>query len=104
MSIRGSGLRSEIIASGRGAPVDNPAALAAIRVGNGRQQIPTWVRQSRIDPYSEITDRGDIITGDLFVALGEDLPDIALPDLNSEWHSFTEYRGQKLLVFMWASW
>lgn len=39
-----------------------------------------------------------------FVGLGEELPPIRLPDLDGNPHSLSDHRGEKLLVFMWASW
>ncbi len=38
------------------------------------------------------------------LTVGEVLPDFTLPDLDGHMHSLTEFRGKKLLVFMWASW
>jgi hypothetical protein len=31
-------------------------------------------------------------------------PDFTLPDLDSQWHSLSAYRGRKILLVSWASW
>jgi peroxiredoxin len=36
--------------------------------------------------------------------VGDALPPIALPDLDGRNIHLHEYHGQRLLVFMWASW
>lgn len=36
--------------------------------------------------------------------IGEPLPPIALPSLDGRTIRVQDYRGQRLLVFMWASW
>ena len=36
--------------------------------------------------------------------VGDALPEIALPGLNGRTVRLSAYRGQRLLVFMWASW
>lgn len=36
--------------------------------------------------------------------IGDRLPDIVLPRLDGGMLHLGEYRGQRLLVFMWASW
>lgn len=41
---------------------------------------------------------------DPLVGTGQQLPDIALPDLDGRTQRLSEYRGRKLLLFMWASW
>ncbi|UOF89521.1 redoxin domain-containing protein [Fodinisporobacter ferrooxydans] len=38
------------------------------------------------------------------MALGEKIFDFALPDLDGNLVSLQEYRGKKVLIFMWASW
>jgi peroxiredoxin len=37
-------------------------------------------------------------------AVGEVAPDIALPGLDGRTIRLSDFRGQRLLVFMWASW
>lgn len=39
-----------------------------------------------------------------FLTLGDQLPDVELPDLDGEPHTLSSHSGQKLLLFMWASW
>lgn len=41
---------------------------------------------------------------DPLVRTGQQLPDIVLPDLDGRPQRLSEYRGRKLLLFMWASW
>jgi peroxiredoxin len=36
--------------------------------------------------------------------VGEALPAIALPSLDGRMIQLSDYRGKRLLVFMWASW
>ena len=36
--------------------------------------------------------------------VGDALPPIALPSLDGRTIRLNDYRGQRLLVFMWASW
>ena len=36
--------------------------------------------------------------------VGDRLPDIVLPSLDGGMLHLSEYLGQRLLVFMWASW
>jgi peroxiredoxin len=36
--------------------------------------------------------------------VGDALPPIALPSLDGRTIRLQDYRGQRLLVFMWASW
>ncbi|HEV7663039.1 MAG TPA: redoxin domain-containing protein [Chloroflexota bacterium] len=36
--------------------------------------------------------------------VGDVLPDIALPTLDGRMVHLSEYRGKRLLLFMWASW
>jgi peroxiredoxin len=36
--------------------------------------------------------------------VGDALPSIALPSLDGRTIRLHDYRGQRLLVFMWASW
>jgi peroxiredoxin len=36
--------------------------------------------------------------------IGDALPDLALPSLDGRTIRLSEYRGKRLLVFMWASW
>jgi peroxiredoxin len=36
--------------------------------------------------------------------VGQALPAIALPSLDGRTIRLTDFRGQRLLVFMWASW
>lgn len=38
------------------------------------------------------------------ITVGDRIPDIELPDLEGRAHSLSRYRGQKLVVFLWASW
>jgi peroxiredoxin len=37
-------------------------------------------------------------------AVGEIAPDIALPSLDGRIIRLSDFRGKRLLVFMWASW
>lgn len=37
-------------------------------------------------------------------AVGLPFPDVALPDLNGGVLRFTDLRGTRLFLFMWASW
>ncbi len=41
---------------------------------------------------------------DGFVRAGDAVPEITLPSLDGEPVSLSDYRGKRLLVFMWASW
>lgn len=36
--------------------------------------------------------------------VGEPIPDVVLPDLDGRLVRLSDYRGKRLLVFMWASW
>ena len=36
--------------------------------------------------------------------IGQLAPDFTLPTLDGETKSLHDYRGKKLIVFMWASW
>lgn len=36
--------------------------------------------------------------------VGEPLPAVKLPTLDGEMVDFADYRGKKLLIFMWGSW
>ena len=36
--------------------------------------------------------------------LGQPLPDFELPALDGHTVKLADYRGKKLLIFMWASW
>ena len=36
--------------------------------------------------------------------VGELAPDVALPSIDGRTIRFSDYRGKRLLVFMWASW
>lgn len=38
------------------------------------------------------------------VTVGDRLPDLSLPDLNGRPVALSEYRGRKLLLFVWGSW
>lgn len=38
------------------------------------------------------------------VSVGNRLPDITLPDLQGRPVALSEYRGRKLLLFVWGSW
>ena len=44
----------------------------------------------------------DYVVGSL--TLGEAVPDFTLPALDGSPVKMSDYRGKKLLVFMWASW
>ena len=37
-------------------------------------------------------------------AVGDPAPDIALPSIDGRTLRFSDFRGKRLLVFMWASW
>jgi peroxiredoxin len=37
-------------------------------------------------------------------AVGELAPDVALPSIDGRPIRFSEFRGKRLMVFMWASW
>jgi len=39
-----------------------------------------------------------------FAGVGDQVPEIVLPDLDGNPVSFSAFRGQRLLVFVWASW
>ena len=39
-----------------------------------------------------------------FVRVGEQVPSLTLPDLDGNAVVLDEFRGQRLLVFLWASW
>lgn len=39
-----------------------------------------------------------------FLDVGDQLPEISLPDLDGEQLALSSYAGEKLIVFMWASW
>lgn len=39
-----------------------------------------------------------------FVQPGEPVPEIVLPHLDGPEIALSSFRGEKLLVFMWASW
>lgn len=39
-----------------------------------------------------------------FVQPGEPVPEIVLPQLDGPEIALSSFRGEKLLVFMWASW
>lgn len=41
---------------------------------------------------------------DGFITIGDRLPDIELPDLDGIYRSLSSEPGQKMLIFMWASW
>jgi peroxiredoxin len=43
-------------------------------------------------------------TPTLLPRVGEALPPIALPSLDGRTIRLSDYLGQRLLVFMWASW
>lgn len=36
--------------------------------------------------------------------IGSQMPDLALPSLDGRTVRLSDYRGKRLLVFMWASW
>lgn len=36
--------------------------------------------------------------------LGQVAPDVELPDLDGRLVRLSDYRGRRLLIFMWASW
>ena len=36
--------------------------------------------------------------------VGELAPDVALPSIDGRTIRFSEFRGKRLMVFMWASW
>ena len=36
--------------------------------------------------------------------IGTELPDFTLPTLDGENISLSDYRGKRLVIFMWASW
>ena len=38
------------------------------------------------------------------LAVGDLLPDVSLPAVNGSVIRLRDYRGQRLFVFMWASW
>jgi len=38
------------------------------------------------------------------VNLGDEAPDFTLPSLDDGQVSLSDYRGKKLVLFMWASW
>ena len=38
------------------------------------------------------------------VQVGEKAPDFTLPSLSGEEVRLSDYRGKKLVLFMWASW
>ena len=38
------------------------------------------------------------------VQVGEEAPDFTLPSLSGEEVRLSDYRGKKLVLFMWASW
>ena len=38
------------------------------------------------------------------LAVGDQLPDISLPDLDGRPIRLSDYRGRRLFIFMWASW
>lgn len=37
-------------------------------------------------------------------AVGDRMPDLALPSVDGGTVHLSDFRGQRLLVFMWASW
>ena len=39
-----------------------------------------------------------------YVGVGDQLPDITLPNLNGVPVSFDSFHGKKHILFMWASW
>ena len=39
-----------------------------------------------------------------FIDVGAEMPDITLPDLDGNPVKLSSFAGQKLVVFMWASW
>jgi peroxiredoxin len=43
-------------------------------------------------------------TGPVQLAVGQIVPDFSLRSLNGEQVRLSNYRGTKLIVFMWASW
>lgn len=49
-------------------------------------------------------DGAGIVSANGFITLGDELPELELPGLDGTPHALSEYIGQKLLVFMWASW
>ena len=38
------------------------------------------------------------------LGIGQSMPDLALPALDGRTVRLAEYRGEKLLIFVWASW
>ena len=38
------------------------------------------------------------------VNIGDSAPDFTLPSLNGEEVRLSDFRGEKLILFMWASW
>ena len=38
------------------------------------------------------------------INLGDEAPDFSLPSLDGEQVRLSDYRGKKLVLFMWASW
>ena len=38
------------------------------------------------------------------LGVGDAMPDIVLPDVDGRLVRFSEFRGKRLFVFMWASW
>lgn len=44
------------------------------------------------------------VSVDLTLGVGHPMPDLTLPDLDGQPVRFAEFRGKKLLVFVWGSW
>jgi hypothetical protein len=42
--------------------------------------------------------------GQARLAIGDPAPDFSLPDVNSDYHSLSDYEGQVVLINFWASW
>ena len=38
------------------------------------------------------------------VSVGDPAPDFTLPDLDGQQVSLSDYRGKRVVLFMWASW
>ena len=44
------------------------------------------------------------MTREMAGGVGLPMPDVGLPDLNGRTVRLADFRGQRLLVFVWASW